>query len=83
MSQPSLANQTGEAEVPVQKQKTSVYTVMLIISFFCIVTACVLLYMELTKWGAYPWWNTSEGTPNTQAYYAAPGEMTTLPHPFA
>ncbi len=72
----------GQTAAPAQKQSTNVYTVMLIISFFCIVTACMLLYMELTKWGAYPWWNTSEGTPNTQAYISAPGNMTSAPHPF-
>jgi hypothetical protein len=44
-------------ELPKQKQKTDVYTVMLIISFLCIVTASILLYWELTLWGSYPWWN--------------------------
>ena len=39
---------------PKQKQKTNVYTVMLIISFICIVTACILLYWELTLWGRLP-----------------------------
>jgi hypothetical protein len=72
VSQPSLASPTGAAEAPVQKQKTNVYTVMLIVSFVCIVTACVLLWLELQRWGSHPWWNTNEGTPNTQAYYSAP-----------
>ena len=61
MSQPSLAS--PGADVPVQKQRMNVYTMMLIISFICIVTACVLLYMELKRWGNYPWWNTSEAVP--------------------
>ena len=37
---------------------------MLVIAFICLVTACVLLYQELTLWGSYPWWNTDEGKPN-------------------
>ena len=53
MSPQSSSNIAGEV---VQKQKTNVYTVMLIISFFAIVTACVLLYIELTRYGSYPWW---------------------------
>jgi hypothetical protein len=32
---------------------------MLILAFLAIVTACILLYMELTQFGNYPWWNTS------------------------
>lgn len=61
VSQPSLAN--PGAPVPAQKQRTNVYTVMLIIAFIFIVTSCVLLYMELKRWGNYPWWNTTEATP--------------------
>ena len=60
MSQPSLVNQP---EPPAQKQRADVYTVMLIISFICIVTATILLYAELERWGSYPWWNTNEATP--------------------
>ncbi|MFV1968220.1 MAG: hypothetical protein ACC628_22585 [Pirellulaceae bacterium] len=72
MSQPNLVDPAGPAEVPAQKQRTNVYTVMLIISFFCIVTACVLLWLELNRWGSYPWWKTTEATPNTQVRYAVP-----------
>jgi hypothetical protein len=50
----------------------NVYTMMLIISFICIVTACVLLYMELKRWGNYPWWNTSEAVP--RAAWVAPAD---------
>jgi hypothetical protein len=75
VSQPSLVNTTSEAEVPAQKQQTNVYTVMLIISFICIVTACALLYAELTRWGSYPWWSTSGGASSTQSYYMAPNEL--------
>ena len=58
MSQPnSVENPAGEA---VQKQKLSIYTMMLLISFLAITTACLLLYLELRRWGDYPWWSTEE-----------------------
>lgn len=59
MSQPSSYNPAA-VEAPKQKQKTSVYTVMLFISFCAIVLACILLWMELQLWGDYPWWKTTE-----------------------
>jgi hypothetical protein len=56
VSQPSsVENPTGEA---VQKQKLNVYTMMLVIAFLAITTACLLLYLELRRWGSYPWWQT-------------------------
>jgi hypothetical protein len=61
VSQPSSVSPVG-AEIPAQKQRADVYTVMLIISFICIVTATVLLYAELERWGSYPWWKTSDAT---------------------
>jgi hypothetical protein len=42
----------------VQKQGTNVYTVMLILAFLALVTGSVLLYMELGRYGTYPWWQT-------------------------
>jgi hypothetical protein len=51
-------------EAPRQKQLINVYTMMLFIAFVCLVTACALLYHELTLWGSYPWWHTDEGKPN-------------------
>ncbi|MBI2478247.1 MAG: hypothetical protein HYV60_06275 [Planctomycetia bacterium] len=59
MSQPS-SYKPAAVEAPKQKQKTSVYTVMLAISFCAIVLACILLWMELQLWGDYPWWKTTE-----------------------
>jgi hypothetical protein len=50
---------TGEA--PVQKQRLDVYTVMLVISFICVLTASLLLYFELERWGDYPWWRAASG----------------------
>jgi hypothetical protein len=32
---------------------------MLILSFFALVIGSVLLYLELTQYGDYPWWVTS------------------------
>lgn len=84
MSQPSLVDEQptfsgqpltgGQPQVaaPVQKQRINVYTMMLVIAFICLVTACVLLYQELTLWGSYPWWNTDGGKPNV-SYAAPPG----------
>lgn len=68
MSQPDLASsgKSGAAAGPMQKQKLNVYTVMLVIAFLCILTSCILLYQEVTRWGKYPWWDTNEGKPNVQ-----------------
>lgn len=41
---------------PVQKQSFNIYTMMLILSFLALVTACILLYLELQLHGSYPWW---------------------------
>ena len=56
MSLPGSANQSAP------KPKANVYTVMLIISFLALVTACALLYIELNRFGSYPQWNTSGGS---------------------
>ncbi len=39
-----------------QKPRSNVYTMMLILSFAAIVTACVVLYLHLDRYGTYPWW---------------------------
>lgn len=83
MSQPNLAEQLDEtaaveseptleqpqAEIPTQKQKTDIYTVMLIVSFICLLLACILLLVELNRWGTFPGrpWDTSSATPKRQA----------------
>lgn len=46
--------------VPTQKQRFSVYTMMLILSFIAICTACTLLYMELDSYGKFPYWDANE-----------------------
>lgn len=38
------------------KKATDIYTVMLMISLFAVLTACILLLMELSTYGSYPWW---------------------------
>jgi hypothetical protein len=67
VSLPSSANLTGletpatpaaSPAAPTQKPGTNIYTVMLILSFLAIVTACIILAMELNRFGAYPWWAT-------------------------
>ena len=40
-----------------EKPRTNIYTMMLILSLISIITACVLLYLELQSYGSYPWWN--------------------------
>jgi hypothetical protein len=42
---------------PVKKQPTDIYTVMLIISMVAVLSACILLLLELNRFGSYPWWN--------------------------
>jgi hypothetical protein len=56
----------------VQKQKMNVYTVMLIVSFICLLTACLFLYLELRRWGSFPWWDVSKAAPATQAFHTVP-----------
>jgi hypothetical protein len=43
---------------PVKKRATDIYTVMLIISMAAVFMACLLLLLELNRFGSYPWWNT-------------------------
>lgn len=50
---------TVGATVAVKKQPTDIYTVMLIISTVSVLIACILLYLELSTYGSYPWWNAS------------------------
>ena len=59
MSQPNSANR--EENRAVQKRQLNVYTVMLIIAFFAIATASLLFYLELRRWGSFPWWKAETG----------------------
>lgn len=70
MSPQNLAAQelaSGQLEV---KQRTSVYTVMLILSFIAICTACTLLWLELHRYGKMPQWKTEGVSPATSSLYA-------------
>lgn len=65
MSPQNLAAQelaSGQVEV---KQRTNVYTVMLILSFIAICTACTLLWLELDRYGKMPMWKTEGVAPAT------------------
>jgi hypothetical protein len=55
MSLPSSPNTPAPAA---QKQGTNIYTVMLILAFLALTTGSILLYMELTKYGSFPYWGT-------------------------
>lgn len=57
MSLPSSPSQP----VATQKAGTNIYTVMLILAFVFIVTATIMLAMELNRFGTYPWWQTPGG----------------------
>ena len=41
--------------VVVQKPRSNVYTMLLILTLIAIITACVLLFLELQSYDAYPW----------------------------
>jgi hypothetical protein len=43
----------------IKKQPTDIYTVMLMIAMGAVLVGCVLLYLELSRFGSYPWWNAS------------------------
>jgi hypothetical protein len=57
-----MASPVNPANRTAGKAPPNVYTVMLIISFLALVTACALLATELNRFGSYPWWNTTGGS---------------------
>ena len=64
----SLQNSAGPelASAPVeQKPRANIYTMMLVLAFFAIVVACVVLWMELKSYGDFPWWETKGIAPAT------------------
>jgi len=50
-----------------QKQRLSIYTMLLILSFFAMVTASILLQKELMRFGETDWWKTNQYKPNVTA----------------
>lgn len=58
MSQLSSSNQAGDV---VRKRSNNVYTWMLVIAMIALMTACILLLLELQSYGSYPWWKPATG----------------------
>ena len=56
MSQLSSSNQAGDV---VRKRSNNVYTWMLVIAMIALMTASILLLLELQSYGSYPWWNAT------------------------
>lgn len=71
MSQPiSVDTSVASApviDVPKEKPRFSVYTMMLILSFIFVTIATVLMAQELNRYGSYPWWNTSAANQSVAA----------------
>ncbi len=73
MSEPTFeaSEPTGDAITPTfksavaRKQNFNIYTVMLIISFFCLMIGTLLLFLELQSYGNLTdWpWKVDEGQP--------------------
>ena len=53
MSQPDLSSANPPRGVVVQKPKTNIYTVMLMIALFAMIMACIFLYLELGQYGGF------------------------------
>ena len=57
-----------------QKQRLNVYTMMLILSFLAITTACALLWMELWEYNLSDeswferWWDTKAANPTVTSW---------------
>ncbi len=60
LAEPELASASVE-----QKPRANIYTMMLVLAFFAIVVACVVLWMELKSYGDFPWWETKGIAPAT------------------
>jgi hypothetical protein len=76
MSEPTFeaSEPVGEPITPslrsavARKQNFNIYTVMLIISFVCLLIGTLLLFFELRQYGDFPseWpWKVTEGRPRT------------------
>ena len=51
MSPPDSSRFSGE------KPRADVYTMMLLIAFIALTVACIMLWLEGSSYGAWPWWN--------------------------
>ena len=54
------------------------FTMMLLISFYAVTTACVLLYLELKMYGDKEWWNTAGSDPQVVPTAPAPSRPTSF-----
>jgi len=52
-----------------QKPRTNIYTMMLLLSLIAIITACVLLWMALKKYGDWPQWKISQAPAASATLY--------------
>jgi hypothetical protein len=53
----------NSASPPLEKQRTNIYTMLLILSFLALVTGSVILSLEWQKFDGEPPWNTSAANP--------------------
>lgn len=59
----TLPGNTPGASGRPRKQPADVYTVMLIVSFIALLIACILMSVELGRYGEFPYWDTREAQP--------------------
>ena len=52
---------------------------MLIVAFFAISIACLLLYLELRRWGSFPWWKAESGVSTSYIYQTESHELPISP----
>ncbi len=52
MSPPSYS----KSGISLEKPRSDIYTVMLIIALVALLIACLLLWLEGSSYGAFPWW---------------------------
>jgi hypothetical protein len=84
VSQQNLpAQQPLADQLPEQKQRLNVYTMMLILAFVAICIACTLLWFELQAYAPYPWWKTEGVTPISTSMLHSPAPfLASLPSSF-
>ena len=56
MSQPSFESTGDQGGILVPKPKTSIYTVLLIISLVALLIACLFLWLEISEYGGWGAW---------------------------
>lgn len=56
------------------KQPLTVYSVMIVISTLCMLAACILMAVELSRWGMNPWEETGVARPRASLERSIPAE---------